>query len=558
MLTRRPPPRGALSSLLLLFLLTPALALAQGLRFTTLDVGQGDAAVLIAPSGCAALFDGGPTGSGASIKSYLKAMGVTRVDMAFISHLHADHLGGIDEVEQGPDAVPITAVYDHGGAFSSVAYTEYNTSFSGRRVTVSVGQTYSLCGEVTLRVVAANGNGSSSSDENAKSVVVKISYGAFDALVGGDLTGQSPDIETRIAQEVGELELYKVHHHGSRSSSNDHFLGATRPLVSFISLSRNNIYGHPAPECVERLTAHGSGIWQTQDPATQTVRGHIELSTWDGDSFTVEQGGARVHYLSKGVLDTPPPTAPGALVAWALSPTEVELSWSASTDNVGVEGYRVYRRLDDGGHALAGTSTTLGFVDLGLKPDDTYWYQVTAVDAAGNESTPGGTWASTPPSGPARVILNEILANEPGSNTAGEFVELLNVGGQSIDISGWVLLDADRVRHTFAAGTVLRAGRSLVVFGGASAIPPGMSDVVAASTGTLSLNNSGDTVTLRSSSAPNGTTIDTFTYGGSLASVDGVSMNRNPDAQATGSFVLHTKLSSLNASPGTRVDGGAF
>ncbi|HZI04469.1 MAG TPA: MBL fold metallo-hydrolase, partial [Archangium sp.] len=213
------PTLSLLRPLLLAALLLPTLALAQGLRFTTLDIGQGDAAVLIAPSGCAALFDGGPTGSGTAIKTYLRQLGVTRVQMAFVSHLHADHMGGIDEVEQGTNAIPIDKVYDHGGTYSSTAYNEYNSQFSGRRVTAQAGNVFMLCNEVRLEVIASNGNGTNPSDENARSVVVKISYGAFDALVGGDLTGDTENMESIIAPQVGEVELYKVHHHGSRYSS---------------------------------------------------------------------------------------------------------------------------------------------------------------------------------------------------------------------------------------------------------------------------------------------------------------------------------------------------
>ena len=100
-------PRSFFRPLPLLTLLLPALALSRGLRFTTLDIGQGDSAVLIAPGGCVALFDGGPTGSGPTLKAYLKSLGVTRIGMAFVSRLHADHMGGIDEVDVGTDAVPI-------------------------------------------------------------------------------------------------------------------------------------------------------------------------------------------------------------------------------------------------------------------------------------------------------------------------------------------------------------------------------------------------------------------------------------------------------------------
>ena len=645
MLTR---PWSLLRPLLLLTLL-PTLAWSQGLRFTTLDIGQGDAAVLIAPGGCVALFDGGPTGSGAPIKAYLKSLGVTNIDMAFVSHMHADHMGGLDEVDVGTDAVSIDAVYDHGGTYNSSAYDDYVSHFSGRRNTVYRGQSFSLCGQVTLTVVAANGNGISSTDENTKSVTVKISYGAFDALVGGDLTS-TPDVESTLLADVGELELYKVHHHGSRTSSGNALLDATNPTVSFISVGRDNTYGHPTAECLDRLTAHGSDIWQTEDPASNKLLGHIQLSSSTGDAFTVTQGTRSASYASKGIgPDTQAPSVPGALVASALSPTEISLSWNASTDNVRVTGYRVYRSTSGGASALAGTSTTPGFADLGLTAGVTYGYQVTAVDAAGNESSPasastrtpapgitltgpnggeslsggsaraitwtsqdisnvkleytlnnGGTWqviassvaASTggytwtvPNSAstaarvratdafgsasdmsdgtftitavvtPAKVILNEMLANEPGSDTDGEFVELVNVGGTAIDISGWTLADATSVRHTFAAGTVLGAGKAIVVFGGASGIPSGTPNAVPASTGALSLNNSSDTVTVRNAAR---TALDSFSYTSSLASQDGVSMNRGPDASATGGFVLHTSLSTRSASPGLRVNGTAF
>jgi endonuclease/exonuclease/phosphatase family metal-dependent hydrolase len=145
--------------------------------------------------------------------------------------------------------------------------------------------------------------------------------------------------------------------------------------------------------------------------------------------------------------------------------------------------------------------------------------------------------------GTAQVVLNEILANEPGSDTAGEAIEILNVGGAAASIGGWTLSDATQVRHTFAAGTTLQPGKAIAVFGSA------------ASTGTLSLANGGDTVRLRDGAA---VIKDSFTYPSSLADTDGVSMNRNPDGSATGSFVKHTVISSLQRSPGTRANGSAW
>jgi len=155
----------------------------------------------------------------------------------------------------------------------------------------------------------------------------------------------------------------------------------------------------------------------------------------------------------------------------------------------------------------------------------------------------------------AKVVLNEILADEPGNDGAAEFIELVNTGGASADLSGFTLSDAASVRHTFPSGTTLVSGGSLVVFGGASGIPAGLTNASAASTGTLSLNNGGDTVTLKDGA---GNVVDTFAYASSLSSTDGVSMNSSPDATATGTFVLHTSLVSAASSPGMHADGSAF
>ena len=159
-----------------------------------------------------------------------------------------------------------------------------------------------------------------------------------------------------------------------------------------------------------------------------------------------------------------------------------------------------------------------------------------------------------PPAG--RVLINELLANEEGSNTAGEFVELVNSTTGAVDLSSCTISDAMQARHVFASGTLLGAGRAIVVFGGASAIPPGLGNAIAASTGSLSFGNSGDTVKLICPLDPT-TPVDSLTYTGAQA-VDGVSLNRDPDGDGGAPFVLHDSLSTLRRSPGMRVSGSPF
>ena len=234
----------------------------------------------------------------------------------------------------------------------------------------------------------------------------------------------------------------------------------------------------------------------------------------------------------------------GSPYDWVLADADLHAHRTALTigassfTNGLVADTRVYTPLASISPALAGDSGASGMQHMGVLRD----YLIPAD-------------AEPPPSGNPALFVNEILANEPGSDTAGELVEIVNAGSGAADLSGFTVSDSASTRHTFGAGTTLGVGKAVVVFGGAAAIPPGLAGAVAASTGTLGLSNSGDTVTLRDAG---GVSIDAFTYTSSLAGTDGVSMNRSPDAVAGGAFVLHTVLSASASSPGVRANGSAF
>ena len=438
----------------------PATVAPGSFGLIQLDVGQGDATLIVAPSGCAALLDGGPTGAGdAVIKPSLAALGVTSLDFAIASHYHADHIGGLDEVDAGTGAVPIAAVYDRGGSYSTATYTSYASHFAGKRQTLGLGQTLSLCGEVAIRTVAVDGNGISTTNENGLSVAVVVSYGAFDALVGGDLTGSGPDIETSIAAAVGELELYKVHHHGSLTSSNDALVGAMLPTVSVIPVGANNTYGHPAPATVARLVGVGSAIWQTEDPATSTALGHVEVTVnAGGGSYIVRQGTASASYASKGPADTTAPTAPTGPTA-AAADTAIDLAWGPATDDVGVTGYRVYRSSDGLAFAFHAATSATAYTDAGLPPAATFWYRITAVDAAANESastdpvsaTTTGTADPTPPTTPTGVAATAISASSI-SVTWNASTDNIGVAGYTVRRDGAVIATTPTPGYVDAVG----------------------------------------------------------------------------------------------------------
>lgn len=164
------------------------------------------------------------------------------------------------------------------------------------------------------------------------------------------------------------------------------------------------------------------------------------------------------------------------------------------------------------------------------------------------------------------VVINELLA-DPGSSTGDanqdgvvsttqdEFVELLNLGSSEVDISGWTLSDKQSVRHTFPAGTVLKPEGCVVVFSGGNPSGDfGEATVQKASSGSLSLNNDDETITLHDGSAAQ----DAVTYGSEGS--DDQSLTRDPDGTGT-TFVKHTKAAHANGalfSPGRRNDGSSF
>ena len=282
---------------------------AAKLQIHYIDVGQGDAAVLISPGGESVMFDDGVSSGCGKVTSYLRQLGLTRIDYHIASHYHADHIGCAQEVFS---AFPLSRIaYDRGSSYSTATFTSYLSAVGGFRQTATVGSSISLDAgastPVRIDIVAMNGNGVSTDDENALSIVSVVHYGTFDAAFGGDLTGSSDgggaDIESSVAGRVGRVEVYKVHHHGSKYSSNSTWLSATAPKVGIISVGNGNSYGHPTAECLGRLHSAGVNTYWTEFGAGTAPGGgdivagdvRVDVDAAAG-TFTVGHGGSSESY----------------------------------------------------------------------------------------------------------------------------------------------------------------------------------------------------------------------------------------------------------------------
>src|SRR5437867_1741719 len=197
----------ALAGALALVPASPARAVTGNGRLQVhhVDVGQGDGLLIISPLGQTALVDDGTYTNCTNIVATLQGLGVTSVDYHFASHYHADHIGCIDDLAAAQITVSI-AGWDRSYSYNSASYTSYVGTLGNKRRTLTKGQVITLdslaAHPVTITCVDLNGAGVYSvngSDENAKSVVLRLSYGAFDEELGGDLTGStrnSNDVES--------------------------------------------------------------------------------------------------------------------------------------------------------------------------------------------------------------------------------------------------------------------------------------------------------------------------------------------------------------------------
>jgi competence protein ComEC len=222
-------------------------------------VGQGDAALIRAPNGDTAIVDTGRWTSCSKTVGFVTGEGVTHIDYAFATHYDADHIGCLDDLLGA--GVTVGACYDRGGSKTTQTFADYVSACGAARQTAQKGQVIAM-GNVSVTVVDLNGSGVATSDENALGMVLLLSYGDFDHVFPGDLEGTSPDIETVVGPEVGDVDLCKVTHHGSKFSNTDAWLDAISPEVCILSVG-NNSFGHPTSEAIGRLHAHGVELYWT-------------------------------------------------------------------------------------------------------------------------------------------------------------------------------------------------------------------------------------------------------------------------------------------------------
>ncbi|MCC7399002.1 MAG: lamin tail domain-containing protein [Planctomycetes bacterium] len=279
-----------------------------GMTVVVVDVGQGDGILLRAPDGTVHCIDAGVSGQGTlTMLPVLDGLLPTGYGFTFVSHHHSDHLGGLDEVL----ARPFAAAFDRGDVNrpSTSDVTNYLNAAGARRQQITLGGVYALGGGATLTCIAENGNivgggfvnpTASSQEENSRSIVLRLDYGQFSMWLGGDLTGggnSTADVESAASLACGDVDLYKLNHHGSSTSTSTNLVTRLSPELAVVSCGYQNSYGHPNATPVNRLNQAlaARALLSTTTGSANTigfgVAGHIRIDT-DGRRYraTAENG----------------------------------------------------------------------------------------------------------------------------------------------------------------------------------------------------------------------------------------------------------------------------
>lgn len=247
------------------------------LQVTMLDVGQGDGLYIRTPSGRHYLVDGGSTDVSKvgkyRIEPFLKSQGVRTLDYVFISHGDADHMNGVQELLENqllgiriktlvlPDEQVLDeALLELAGQAAGYG-TKIVTMREGKQILDE--EMCFTCVAPAVDYVGELGN--------ASSMVLSLEFKEFDMLFTGDVEGAG---EKALAESalLETCDILKIAHHGSKNSTTDTFLEKAAPKIGLISAGRDNRYGHPHPETLERLANTGCRVYSTQIYGAVTVK----------------------------------------------------------------------------------------------------------------------------------------------------------------------------------------------------------------------------------------------------------------------------------------------
>lgn len=242
-----------------------------------LDVGQGDCSLIVLPNGKTVLIDASVKDEGKNILEYLSYQKVKRIDYFILTHPHADHIGGAQEVIE---ALPIGKVIMPDAETDTTVFEKLLITIDNKKISLhiaKVGDIISL-GNASIKIL---GPVNKTDDLNNMSIVLRLDYGKTSFMFTGDAEEPSEkDMLDKFSTSEFRADVIKIGHHGASTSSSYDFIKAVSPKYAAISCGKDNSYGHPHTETINTLNKLGIKYYRTDKV------GNIVFSS-DGEKVTL-------------------------------------------------------------------------------------------------------------------------------------------------------------------------------------------------------------------------------------------------------------------------------
>ncbi len=227
-----------------------------------IDVGQGDCTYITA-GGVSMLIDCGEASEYELVEAYLDRLGVKRIDYVVATHPHSDHMGGMSEVIDNYKIGEVIFPYLDDSDFPTSKYFEKfldSCDAKGLEITEARVGSVIYIGDARAEIIAPLSDDYSGA--NDYSIGIILTHGNNDFLFTGDAEKYA-EKEMLSGGRLREVDVYKVAHHGSDTSTSADFLDAISPDYAVIMCGEGNSYGHPHDVIVKRLEKYVRQIYRT-------------------------------------------------------------------------------------------------------------------------------------------------------------------------------------------------------------------------------------------------------------------------------------------------------